>query len=46
MAIEHYRHHPPKRQTQGFDPEFIAIIRILVVTGVLAVLLGLLNHFV
>ena len=43
MAIEHYRHHPPKRQ--GLDPEFVAIIRILVVTGVLAVLLGLLNHY-
>lgn len=44
MAIEHYRHHPPKRR--GFDPEFVAIIRIVVVTGALAILLGVLNHFV
>jgi hypothetical protein len=43
MAIEHYRHQPPKRR--GLDPEFAAIIRILVVVGALAVLLGVLNHF-
>lgn len=43
MAIEHYRHQPPKRP--GFDPELVAIIRILVVTGALAIVLGVLNHF-
>ncbi|WP_020388487.1 hypothetical protein [Kribbella catacumbae] len=45
MAIEHYRH-PPKRRTNNLDPELVAIIRILVVTGALAVLLGVLNHLV
>lgn len=43
MAID--RHHPSKRRT-GVDPELVAIIRIVVVTGALAVLLGVLNHFV
>jgi hypothetical protein len=46
MAIEHYRHHPPKPKPDGFDAEFVAIVRILLVVGGLAVLLGLLNHFV
>jgi len=46
MAIEHYRHHPSKPKAEGFDAEFIAIVRILLVVGALAVLLGVLNHFV
>jgi len=44
MAVEQHRHHPPKRRTERLDPEFVAMIRIVLVTGALAILLWALNH--
>jgi hypothetical protein len=43
MAVDH--HHPRPRR-DALDPELLAMVRIIVVVGVLAVLLGVLNHFV
>lgn len=44
MPVEQHRHHPPERRTERFDPEFVAMNRIVLVTGALAVLLWALNH--
>jgi hypothetical protein len=38
--------HPARLHREALDPELPAIVRIIVVVGVLAVLLGVLNHFV
>ncbi|WP_275402648.1 hypothetical protein [Streptomyces sp. SID13031] len=39
MAVEPYDPHPHKVRRERFDPEFIAIVRIILVTAVLAALL-------
>ncbi|GAB2603887.1 hypothetical protein [Kribbella endophytica] len=43
MAVD--RHHP-RPQPEPANPELVAVVRIILVVGVLAVLLGVLNHFV
>ncbi|GAA1648096.1 hypothetical protein GCM10009744_44290 [Kribbella alba] len=44
MAAENHKPKPPKPRTEGFDPEFVAMVRIVLVTGALAVLLWALSH--
>ncbi|GAB3826201.1 hypothetical protein [Kribbella italica] len=43
MAVD--RHHP-KPLPEPANPELVAIVRIILVVGFLALLLGVLNHFV
>jgi hypothetical protein len=45
VAAENHKPKPPKPRAEGFDPEFVAIVRIVLVTGALAVLLWALSHF-
>ncbi|TCN34242.1 hypothetical protein EV644_12076 [Kribbella orskensis] len=43
MAVEPYDPHPHKARRQRFDPEFVAIVRIIVVMAALSVLLYMLD---
>ncbi|WP_020389232.1 hypothetical protein [Kribbella catacumbae] len=40
------RHHPVEPRPQEVNPELVAIVRIILVVGALAALLGVLNHVV
>jgi hypothetical protein len=43
VAVEPYDPHPHKTRRQRFDPEFVAIVRIILVMAALSVLLYILD---